>query len=118
MALRREASEPTTPATWIKQHAAGLTCAALGLVAIAVAAVLCFGGETTIRIPDVRVTAPLLVATCAAAVVALVRREGTYPLLLCGVTLAGAAMVLGWAVVVAVIALCAAIVIAVMHHVM
>jgi peptidoglycan/LPS O-acetylase OafA/YrhL len=116
--LQREAGEPEQPSGWALRHAAGLVCAVLGLAAIAVASILCFGGDEIQRIPDVRVSMPFLVGVLAAAIVSLVRREGAYALPIGGVALAGAAMVLGWALVVGVIAVITAVIILVMQELM
>jgi hypothetical protein len=68
--------------------------------------------------PDVRITAPFLVLACAAAVVSLVRRERAHALPIAGVALAAAAMVLGWVIVVGIIALVSALIIVILHQVM
>ena len=70
------------------------------------------------RIPDARVTTPFLVAALVAALIALIRREGAYALPVAGVALAGAAMVMGWAVVVGVIAVATAVIILMMQELM
>jgi hypothetical protein len=108
-----------TPKEWLGAHAAGLVCVAVGLTAVAIGSLgYLVAGDEIARIPDVRVTAPLLVGACAAAVVSLVRREGVYALSVCGVGLAGAAMVLGWVIVVGIIALVSALVILLLHQLM
>lgn len=101
---------------WLAGHAAGVVAAGLGLVALLAAALLAFGGAEVDRIPDPRVTGPLLGLTLAAAAVALGRREGTYVLPLGGAGCALCAMVLGWAVVVAVIAAATAVIIVILSE--
>ena len=121
MSLKRETREPEnkSAAAWIRGHAAGLICAALGLIAVAAASLLYFGGDDDVtRIPDVRFTTPFLVASLAAAIVSFARREGVYALAIGGIALAGAAMVLGWAIVVGIIAVVTAVVILVMQELM
>jgi len=119
MALEREASPPPGAVAWLRAHAVGLAGCAVGLAAVAVASVLYFGGGgDTPRIPDVRFTAPFLVVTLALAIAAMVRREGVWLLPVSGVALAAIAMVLGWAVVVAVIVAVTALIIAILHHMM
>lgn len=119
MALQREAGEPATAGEWVRKHAAGLAAAGLGLIAIAVASIGYFAtGNEIATMPDVRMTGPLLAVTAAAAVASLVRREGTYALPVCGLALAGAAMVLGWVIVVGIIVLAAALVIVLLHQLM
>lgn len=119
MSLHPEAVPPVPGwRRWIGAHAAGLTALALGLIAVGVAAILAFGGDQVDRIPDPRVTGPLLVLTLAATVAAFVRREGTYALALTGVGAAGCAMVLGWAMVVAVIAAVTAVIIVILSEIL
>lgn len=119
MALHREAGEPATVMDWVRKHGAGLVCVALGSIAIVIGSLgYLAAGEEIARIPDVRLTAPLLVAACAAAVASLVRREGAYALPVSGVAMAGAAMVLGWVIVVGIIALAAALVMVLLHQLM
>lgn len=118
MALSPEAKRPDGAGQWMRAHAAGLACAGLGLVAVAVASLLYFGGDDVTRIPDVRVTTPLLVASLVAAIASFARREGTYALAISGTALAAAAMVLGWAIVVGIIAVITAAIILVMQELM
>lgn len=119
MALQRESGGAPTKGDWIRAHAFGLACAGIGLVAIAAASsVYMASGDDPARIPDVRLTAPFLVAALAATIASLVRREGAYALSLGGCALAGAAMVLGWFIVVGAIALAAALIILVMHAIL
>jgi hypothetical protein len=107
VALNRETqTPPPVVVPWVKAHAAGLLCVAIGLVGVAVASGLYFGGGGDApRIPDFRWTTPALVVSLALAVAAVVRREGAWALPIAGVGLAAAAMVLGWAIVVGVIVL-------------
>lgn len=104
-ALERQAALPNEP-SWLRAHLAGSIACALGLVAVGVAAVLLFGGgdDDVTKIPDYRFTTPLLIVTLGAAITSFVRREGAYALPLIGMGLAACAMVLGWALVLAVIA--------------
>jgi len=118
MALRPEARKPAGANDWIRGHAAGLICATLGLVAVTVASLLYFGGDDVTRIPDVRVTTPLLVATLIAAITSFARREGVHALPIAGIALAAAAMVLGWAIVVGIIAVVTTAIILVMQELM
>jgi len=118
MALSPEVRKVEGNAEWIRAHMAGLCCAALGLIAVGVACLLCFGGDDVTRIPDVRVTTPLLIGTLIAAVASFARREGVYALPIAGIALASAAMVLGWAIVVGVIVAVTAAIILVMQELM
>jgi hypothetical protein len=118
-ALERQAAVPSKP-PWVRTHLAGLIACGLGLAAVGVAALLLFGtgDDDVTKIPDYRFTTPLLIATLAAAITSLVRREGAYALPLIGVGLAACAMVLGWALVLAVIAAITTAVILVMSCLM
>lgn len=119
MSLHPEAVPPVPGwRRWVAAHAAGLIALALGLVAVGVGAVLAFGGDQVDRIPDPRFTAPLLGLTLAAAVAAFVRREGTYVLALTGAGAAACAMVLGWALVVAVVAAVTAVIIVILSEIL
>jgi len=120
MGLNREASPPPPAVVpWLRAHALGLACVAVGLIAVAVASVLYFGGGGDApRIPDVRLTMPFLVVALGLAVAAVVRREGAWALPLAGIGLAACAMVLGWAVVVGVIAGITAVIILVLSWLM
>ncbi|HTM20412.1 MAG TPA: hypothetical protein VL172_07895, partial [Kofleriaceae bacterium] len=105
--LNRETeTSPPVVMPWVKAHAAGLLCVLVGLIGVAVASGLYFGGGGDApRIPDFRLTTPALILALALAVAAVVRRERAWALPIAGVGLAGAAMVLGWAIVVGVIVL-------------
>jgi hypothetical protein len=119
MPLSPEARKPSGPADWMRGHAAGLAAAVLGLAAVAVASLLYFGDDDQVtRIPDVRVTTPFLIATIVAALVSVVRREGMWALPIAGISLSAAAMVLGWAIVVGIIAVVTAAIILVMQELM
>jgi hypothetical protein len=83
-----------------------------------VAGLLAFGGAEVDRVPDPRFTAPLLVLTLCAAVAAFVRREGAYVLPLTGAGCAACAMVLGWALVVAVVAAVTAVTIIILSEIL
>lgn len=117
MTLKREARAPGAGA-WIRKHAAGLSAAGLGIAGVAVTAIVYFSAGDLGRIPDPRMTTPFLVATLIAGVASLVRREGSYTLAAVGVGLAGAAMVLGWAIVVGAVALGTLVAILILHQVM
>lgn len=118
MALSPEARRPQGAVDWIRAHLAGLACSTLGVLSVAIAALLCYGGEEVTRIPDVRVTTPFLVAALVAAIASFVRREGVLALPIAGIALAASAMVLGWAIVVGVIAIVTVTVILIMQELM
>jgi hypothetical protein len=87
------------------RHLAGICCVALGMVSVAIAAVLVIRRDALFdEVPDWRVTVPLWAAAATAAVVSAVRREGSYGLAVLGVALASAAFALGWVLVLAAVA--------------
>ena len=99
--------EPATrpPRAWAARHLAGLLCISLGIISVAVAAVLVLRRNALFsEVPDWRVTVPIWVAAAAAAVVSAVRRERTYGLAVGGVALASAALALGWVLLLAIVA--------------
>lgn len=109
MSLERQVASPTSP-SWMRRHAAGLTCYAIGLLAVAVTALVHFEDRSSFtKIPDVRLTAPFLILALAAAITTFVRREGAYALAVIGVALAAAALALGWVLVLAAVGCAAAI---------
>lgn len=119
MELERQVNEPTQHG-WMRRHVAGLACFALGIAAVAVTALVHLGGEpdALAKIPDVRVTTPFLVLALVAAVAAFVRREGAYALPLAGVVLSAVSMILGWALVIAAVAVAAGIAILILSEMM
>lgn len=99
--------EPATPSrrAWPTRHLAGLVCIALGIISVAIAAVLVIRRDALFQeVPDWRVTVPFWTAAAAAAVVSFVRREGSYGLPVAGVALASAALALGWVLVLSIVA--------------
>jgi hypothetical protein len=68
--------------------------------------------------PDWRISVPPLVATAGAAFASIVRRERAYPLWLAGLGLAGAAAVIGWFLMLAIVIGATALLIVILHHVM
>ena len=111
------AARPPEPARWWIQHAAGVACFAIGVVSIAIAAVLQMQQDALFeRIPDPRLTIPLWVAAAIACTASILRREGNYGLVVAGVALASAALALGWVLVLAAVAAAALIVIYVMSE--
>lgn len=111
------AARPPQPSRWWIGHAAGAACFAVGVVSIAIAAVLQMRQDALFeRIPDPRVTVPLWVAAVVACVASVLRREGNYGLVVAGVALASAALALGWVLVLAAVAAAALIVIYVLSE--
>jgi hypothetical protein len=116
MALERQA-EPPTETRWIRSHAAGLACCAIGIAAIGIIALVTFGGDGELtEIPSPRLTVPFLVAALITGIASFVRKERAYVLPLSGVGLSVAAMVLGWALVVGVVVAVTALAIVVLSE--
>ena len=117
MTLKREAG-PAPGAEWPRRHAAGLVACGLGLIGLGIAAYLQFGrGQRITDFPDPRVTVPFLIATLAAAITSLARREGRWQLPVAGIAMAASALALGWLLVVAIVAAVAVVVIAILSAV-
>lgn len=111
------AARPPQPSRWWLRHAAGVTCFGLGVVSIAIAAVLQMRQDALFeRIPDPRLTVPLWVAAAIACTASILRREGNYGLVVAGVALASAALALGWVLVLAAVAAAALIAIYVLSE--
>lgn len=114
--LERSAGTPSSPRPpWYARHACGAGALAVGLVALTAAFMMQFGGDREIdEIPDLRVTAPLLLCALGLAIAAWVRRESAAArnMGVVGVGMAGAALALGWVVVAALVAAAALLVIA------
>jgi hypothetical protein len=104
---------------WYMRFGLGIACVALGAISLLAAFWMQFGGHREITTPpDPLVTVPLLVLAIAAGVWSFLRREKMRALPIAGVSMAAAAAVLGWIVVVAcvgVVALVALLVIAKFH---
>lgn len=102
-------------ADWLARHAAGAASLALGLLAFIVVAVT---QEQLWSTPDPRISVPAFALTAAAAGISLARRERAVPLWLGGLGLAGAALVLGWFLMLAIIVGATAVLILILHSVM
>jgi hypothetical protein len=102
-------------ADWLARHAAGVASLALGIVAFVVVAVT---QDQLWSTPDPRISVPAFALTAAAAAISLARRERAYPLWLGGIGLAGAALVLGWFVMLAIVVVATAVLILILHSVM
>lgn len=109
--LRPEAAQ----GDWIVRHAAGVAALVLGVLAFVVVAVT---QEQFWSTPDWRISVPGFALTAIAALASIARRERAYPLWLLGIGLAGAALVLGWFLMLAVIVGVTTILILILHSVM
>lgn len=118
MTLQPSTTVPTR-SHWMRSHAAGLAAFVIGLAALAITAAIHLGsGDELTKIPDARLTIPLLITTVIAAVTAFVRREGAYALPFAGLALAVAATVLGWALLIGAVAAVAALIIVILSEFM
>jgi hypothetical protein len=101
---------------WLARRPAGLAAAVLGLAAFVVVAVAQPRPWAT---PNWHLSVPGAAVTALAAAISLARREhGAYPLWLLGLGLAGAAVVLGWFLMLAIVIGVMAVLILILHAVM
>jgi hypothetical protein len=104
------------PHGWLARRSAAVVALALGLVSFIVVAI---AQPTLWSTPDLRLSLPGLAAAALAAAASLARRErDAYPLWLLGVGLAGAAVVLGWFLMFAIVIVATAALILILHAVM
>lgn len=107
---------PAGEGSWLAQRAAGAVALALGVVAFAVVAAV-HGARA--ELPPWWLSAPGVAATAVAAAVSIARRErGAYGLWVAGLGIAGASVVLGWFLTIAIVIAAAALVIALLHALM
>ena len=107
--------QPPDEGRWLARNPAAAIAGLLGVVAFVVVAIA--QGEVWAT-PDWRLSVPLFAATAIAAVASLARRERAYWLWALGVGLAGAAIVLGWFLMFAIIVGAAVVLILILHAVM
>jgi len=84
---------PTSRKKWLKQRPFALASCALGLISFIVVAA---SQHTFWSAPDWRISVPCFAVTAFAALISLVRREHGPGFWALGVGMAGAALVLGW----------------------
>ena len=106
---------PGEPGAWLATHAAGVVALGLGVLAFIVVAMT---QDRMWSTPDWRISVPAFVLTLVAAVVSLVRRERASAFWLAGLGFAGAALVLGWFLMLAIVIGATAILILILHSVM
>lgn len=115
MAELKPEARPGPDPNWFKHHAIGLITLLIGVTGFVIVAV----NQTNFwDQPDWRLPLPFLIAAVAGAVVSISRKEGLVALPLLGVGAAGAAMVLGFALVFGAVLLGTVIVILIMSHAM
>jgi hypothetical protein len=101
---------------WLARRPAGTAAAVLGLAAFIAVAV---AQPTLWSTPDWQLSVPGLAATAIAAAISIARREhAAYPLWLAGLGLAGAAAVLGWFLLLAIVLGATLVLILILHAVM
>ena len=107
--------EPPATHEWLAHHLAGVVALALGVVAFIVVAVT---QDHLWSTPDWRISVPGFVVTLAAAGVAMARREKSSAYWIAGLGCAGAALVLGWFLMLAIVIGATALLILILHSVM
>ncbi len=100
---------------WLARHAFGVAALGLGILAFIVVAV---SQDALWATPDPRISVPAFGVTMVAAVASLARRERAYSFVCAGLGLAGAALVLGWFLMLAIVVGVSAALILILHSVM
>jgi hypothetical protein len=100
---------------WLIKHAAGVASLVLGALAFIVVAI---SQDQMWAQPDWRISVPAFALTAAAAFAAIVRKEHSSTYWLLGLGLAGAALVLGWILMLAIIVGATALLILIFHSLM
>ena len=100
---------------WRHTHAAGIITLALGVIALIAVMVT---QDQLWSAPDWRVSVPAFASTLAAAIVAIARREKSSAFWLAGLGCAGAALVLGWFLMLAIVIAATCVLILILHSVM
>jgi hypothetical protein len=99
------------PREWWRRYPFSVATLAVGAIAALVGVWLQFHGRLAITdVPDPRVMAPLFGLALGLGVTSFVRREPQRLVAVCGVLLAGTAMVMGWFVVLSAVALVAVLI--------
>ena len=97
------------------RHGAGRVALALGALSFVIVAVT---QQPLWSTPDPRISIPGFAITAIAAIVSIGRRERAYPFWLAGLGLAGAALVLGWFLMLALIVAATCVLILILHSVL
>jgi hypothetical protein len=100
---------------WLIKHAAGVAALVLGALAFIVVAI---SQDQMWAQPDWRISVPAFALTAVAALAAIYRKEHSSTYWLLGLGLAGAALVLGWILMLAIIIGATALLILIFHSVM
>jgi hypothetical protein len=91
---------PTSRGKWLATRPAGLAALVFGVAAFVV---VLMTTTPAFSAPDWRISVPGFAVTAAAAIASIVRRERAWTLWLAGIGFAGAALVLGWFLMVAIV---------------
>lgn len=100
---------------WLAQHVAGASALALGVLSFVVVATT---QDRLWSTPDWRISAPGFALAALAALASFARREKMYALALAGLGFAGAGLVLGWFLMLALVIGATVVVILILHAVM
>jgi hypothetical protein len=100
---------------WLAGHAFGLAALVLGIAAFVVVAV---AQDAPWATPDPRISVPAFAITAATAGASLARRERAYSLVLGGLGLAGASLVLGWVLMLAIVVGVTGVLMLIVHSMM
>ncbi len=103
------------PNEWFALHGAGAVTLALGALAFIVVAI---SQDQMWSTPDWRISVPAFALTAVAALAAIARKERSSSYWLAGLGLAGAALVLGWVLMLAIIVGVTVVLILILHSVM
>ncbi|MCX5747028.1 MAG: hypothetical protein NT062_31545 [Proteobacteria bacterium] len=108
-------AEATSRTAWLRARALSLAAFGLGLVSFMIVSM---SQHELWATPDWRISLPGFVVTAVVAGLALARRAKGWPFWLCGLGLAGAAVVLGWFLMISIIVGVTLIVMLILHAVM
>jgi hypothetical protein len=106
---------PASQGEWVHQHLGGLAALVVGIVSFVVVAIV---QDPLWSTPDWRLSAPGFAAAVVATFVSLRRRERAHFLWLLGLGFAGAALVLGWFLLLAIVIGATAILMLILNSVM
>jgi hypothetical protein len=106
---------PSSRGEWIRKHLGGIAALVVGIVSFVVVAIV---QEPLWSTPDWRLSVPGFAATLVATFVSLRRRERAHFLWLFGLGFAGAALVLGWFLLLAIVIGATAILMLILNSVM
>jgi hypothetical protein len=107
--LERAAGTAPAYGPWYQRYGLGIASIAVGTAALIAAFWIQFGGHRPItQVPNLSVTIPLLLVTVGCGVGAFLRHERLRGLPIAGMSMAAAAVALGWVVVLCIVGIVAA----------